>query len=375
MSHSIIPFNVPHVTGNEQTYIRQALDQGTFSGNGHFTQQAERLLRELTGAHSALLTNSCTAALSMTALVLRLGPGDEVILPSFTFPSSANAFLAVGANIVFADIDPATLCISPEAITRAITPRTKAIVAVHYGGGSADMPRIMEIARAHGLHVIEDAAQAMLASHNGVHLGTIGDLGTLSFHASKNIHCGEGGALLVNNPELLERAVYCRDKGTNRSAFIQGKVAEYEWMEKTTSALANELTAAFLTAQLESAHEITQKRRAAFRRYHSALSNILPESAISPDAPGANGHIFYLKPELPQQTERIIKRMAGCGIQATKHYKPLHLSVMGTQASKSKLPETETASHCLVRLPLFNSITEEQQARVISSLKECSPIA
>ena len=355
----MIPFNKPYMTGHELGNIAQAHANGHLSGDGAFTRQCHRWLRENTGAHSALLTHSCTAALEMAAMLLDLRPGDEVIMPSFTFVSTANAVVLRGAVPVFVDIRPDTQNIDERLIEAAITPRTRAICVVHYAGVACEMDVIMEIARQHGLAVVEDAAQGIFSSYQGHPLGTIGDIGCLSFHETKNVISGEGGALLLRDPQYTERAEVIREKGTNRARFFRGQVDKYTWVEPGSSYLPSELIAAFLVAQLEAGLAITRRRLAIWQHYHDALEQHEVAGRVArPVIPGGcihNAHMYYLLlPDLAQRT-RFIEALHNAGVHAVFHYVPLHSSPAGLHHGRcdSELAVTDSTSARLVRLPLW----------------------
>jgi dTDP-4-amino-4,6-dideoxygalactose transaminase len=354
-----IPFNKPYLTGNEIPNIANALERAHLSGDGHYTARCSELLVAITGARRVLLTQSCTASLEMSALLAEVEPGDEVIMPSFTFVSTANAFVLRGATPVFVDIRPDTLNIDERLITQAITPRTKAIVPVHYAGVPCEMDEIMAIADRHGLVVIEDAAQALLSTKSGIHAGTFGALGTLSFHESKNIISGEGGALLINDEKLIERAEIIREKGTNRSRFFRGQVDKYTWVDVGSSHLPSEITAAFLLAQLERGDEITRRRVRIWDDYHSAFEELekagVAYRPVIPKSCRHNGHIYYLRLSEDRHRDSFIAKMRDRGIHCTFHYVPLHNSEAGRRFGRSSggLPVTELASSTLVRLPIW----------------------
>ena len=365
-----IPFNKPYMTGKELDYIREAHALGHLSGDGPFTARCSAWLERRCGSRRALLTHSCTAALDMAAILADLQPGDEVILPSFTFVSSANAFALRGAVPVFVDIRPDTLNLDETKIEAAITPRTRAIVPVHYSGVACDMDRIMRIAQDHGLLVIEDAAQGTLATYKGRPLGSIGHLGALSFHETKNIISGEGGALLVNDPRLVERAEIVREKGTNRTRFLRGEVDKYTWVDIGSSYLPGEITAAFLWAQMEAADDIIERRLALWSRYHAALAGLEPAGRarrpVMPPECRHNGHMYYLLlPSAPKRTAFIAK-LKSQGIQAVFHYVPLHSSPMGSKLGRAagELRNTVELSERLVRLPFWLGLEAEFGAAV-----------
>lgn len=359
-----IPFNRPFMTGEELGRIGEAHTLGHLSGDGHFTKRCHAWLEQQTGCHKALLTHSCSGALEMSALLLDLEPGDEVIMPSFTFVSTANAVVLRGAVPVFVDIRPDTLNIDERAIEAAITPRTRAIFVVHYAGVSCEMDAIMAIAQRHGLVVVEDAAQGILSSYKGRALGSIGALGALSFHETKNVISGEGGALLVNEPELAERAEIIREKGTNRSRFFRGQVDKYTWVDMGSSYLPGEIIAAFLSTQLEAAEAITARRLALWDRYYAWAAPLeargLLRRPVVPDDCTHNAHMFYLLlPDMETRT-RFIDGLRSEGIAAVFHYIPLHSSPAGERFGRTAgaLPVTDDASDRLVRMPLWLGLEE-----------------
>lgn len=355
----MIPFNRPYMTGRELGLIAQAHGNGHLSGDGSFTKQCHVWLEQRTGARKALLTHSCTAALEMSALLLDLSPGDEVIMPSFTFVSTANAFALRGAVPVFVDVREDTLNIDERAIEAAITPRTRAICVVHYAGVACEMDTILDIAIRHGLAVVEDAAQAIMSLYKGRPLGTIGELGALSFHETKNIISGEGGALLCRDEEMAERAEVIREKGTNRSKFFRGQVDKYTWIDVGSSYLPGEITAAFLTAQMEDAKNITAARLALWNKYHAWAeqheANGLLRRPVVPEHCTHNAHMYYLLlPSLEART-RFIDRLRHRGVQSVFHYIPLHSSPAGRRLGRAdtQLSVTDDISDRLVRMPLW----------------------
>jgi dTDP-4-amino-4,6-dideoxygalactose transaminase len=357
-----IPFNKPYMTGKELHNISQAHAYGHLAGDGSFTKKCQAWLKEYTNSDKALLTHSCTAALEMSAILAGIEPGAEVIMPSFTFVSTANAFVLRGGIPVFVDIRPDTLNIDEDLIEEAITDKTVAIVVVHYAGVGCQMDQIMEIAREHDLLVIEDAAQGLFSSFQGQPLGSIGDMATLSFHETKNIISGEGGALLVNNDCFSDRAEIIREKGTNRSQFLLGQVDKYSWVDIGSSYLPSELIAAFLLAQMEEAESITDRRRKIWMRYHDAVksieSNGKARRPIIPDQCTHNAHMYYLLlPNLAGRTS-FIAYLKNFGIQSVFHYVPLHSSPMGLKSGRAcgKLSVTTNISERLVRLPLWIGI-------------------
>jgi dTDP-4-amino-4,6-dideoxygalactose transaminase len=367
---SMIAYNIPALTGHEQDYLQQAIQNRRFSGDGPLTRQCEKQLETMLGTAKVLLTPSCTAALEMAAMLLNLVPGDEVIMPSFTFVSTANAFALRGAKIVFVDIDPRTMNIDPSCVRAAITPHTKAIVPVHYAGVGCDMDALMDIARESGVAVVEDAAQGLMASYRGRPLGTIGDLGCLSFHETKNIHCGEGGALIVNRPELRQRAEILREKGTNRARFLRGEIDKYTWVDVGSSYLPGELSAAFLKAQLEGADEITAKRLKIWHRYATGLANSGFELPDVPSDCAHNAHIFWVKARDADERDSLIASLRANAIQAPFHYVPLHPTPPGSKLGRFSGEDRFTSRDAgrLLRLPLHITLTEDEQERVIDSL-------
>ncbi len=366
-----IPFNRPFLTGEETKYIEQAVRQGKISGNGDFTKKCHQFFESRYGIKKALLTSSCTDALEMAALLTRVGPGDQVILPSYTFVSTANAFLLRGAELVFADCGTENPNISAGSIESLITSKTKVIIVVHYGGVSCDMDRIMALARRHNIFVVEDAAHAIESFHNERPLGAIGDLGTFSFHETKNIISGEGGLLAINNPELVERAEILWEKGTNRAAFARGEIAKYTWVDLGSSFLASDLVAAFLWAQLESLVRIQTKRRSLWYRYHSRLQELAPWAILPnvPDYGTVNGHLFYLLCADVSERTALIKHLDGLGIQALFHYIPLHSSPCYAERHQGhELPNTKKFADGLVRLPFFYDLTLGQVDDVCAAI-------
>ncbi|MGQ4660282.1 dTDP-4-amino-4,6-dideoxygalactose transaminase [Lysobacter sp. F6437] len=359
-----IPFNKPFMTGEELRQIAKAHDNGHLSGDGEFTRACHQWLEHHTGSTRALLTHSCTAALEMSALLLDLRAGDEVIMPSFTFVSTANAFVLRGAIPVFVDIRPDTCNIDESLIEAAITPRTKAICVVHYAGVGCEMDSILAIARKHGLAVVEDAAQGVCASYKGRALGAIGELGALSFHETKNVISGEGGALLVNDAGMAERAEIIREKGTNRSKFFRGQVDKYTWVDVGSSYLPGEIVAAFLSAQLDQAVDLTRERLAIWNSYHAWASdhedNGLVRRPIVPADCQHNAHMYYLL--LPGAGERssFIEALASRGVASVFHYIPLHSSPAGRRFARTSgsLAVTDDISDRLVRLPLWVGLGE-----------------
>jgi dTDP-4-amino-4,6-dideoxygalactose transaminase len=380
MKEQRIPFNWPHMTGKELYYIAEAHFNGRLAGDGPFTKRCHSWLEERTGCSKALLTHSCTGALEMAALLLDIQPGDEIIMPSYTFVSTANAFVLRGGIPVFVDIREDTLNLNEHLIDAAITPRTRAIAPVHYAGVSCEMDTIISIAKRNNLKVVEDAAQGVMASYKGRALGSMGDIGAYSFHETKNVISGEGGALLVNDPELALRAEIIREKGTDRSRFFRGEVDKYTWQEVGSSFLPGELIAAFLSAQLEEADRITQERLASWQRYHELLEPLeskgILRRPIVPDGCQHNAHMYYvlLAPEIDRQ--KLLDEFKRNDIWSVFHYVPLHSSPAGKRYGRTlgSLDVTNRQSERLVRLPLWLGLTEEQQHKVFNVLAEKLPM-
>lgn len=368
-----IPFNKPFVAGKELYYIAQAVTMGNLGGDGHFTQRCARLMEERFGVDKVLMTPSCTAALEMAAQLCDVQSGDEVIMPSYTFVSTASAFVRMGATPVFVDIRPDTLNIDEDLIEAAITHRTKAICVVHYAGVSCEMDQIMEIAQKHDLKVVEDAAQGVNSYYKGRALGSIGDLGCYSFHETKNYICGEGGALCVNDPEMIERAEIIRDKGTNRQCFFRGEVDKYTWVEVGSSYVPSELCSAFLFAQLEEMDRISIRRREIHNAYREALepleSDGLLQLPVTPAACESNCHLFYVILPSAEHRDTTLSRMKAAGVRAVFHYVPLHSSRKGKELCGAiSLEITDNLSARLLRLPIFHDLSSIEQERVISAL-------
>jgi dTDP-4-amino-4,6-dideoxygalactose transaminase len=369
-----IPFNKPFIAGKELYYIAQAVTLNNLAGDGHFTQQCCRLLEQTFGIHRVLLTPSCTAALEMAAILCDLKPGDEVILPSFTFVSTASAFVREGARPVFVDIRPDTLNIDENRIEEAVTDRTRAIVPVHYAGIGCEMDRILAIARKHGLLVVEDAAQGVNSFYAGKALGSIGDLGAYSFHETKNYIAGEGGALCINRPDLVERAEIIRDKGTNRQKFFRGLVDKYTWVDVGSSYVPSEIVGAFLYGQLEMMGPISDRRREIYQFYRRHLKPLESEGLLqlpyTPEDCAANYHMFYVLVKDGPTRNALMDHLHQHGIGAVFHYVPLHSSPMGRRlgGDTRELPVTDSASARLVRLPFYYTITEEEQAEVVRQI-------
>lgn len=363
-----IPFNRPYMTGRELWYIAQAHANAHLSGDGPFTRQCNAWLERETGANKALMTQSCTAALEMAALLLDLQPGDEIIMPSFTFVSTANAFVLRGAVPVFVDIRDDTLNIDERLIEAAITPRTRAICVVHYAGVACEMDAINAVASRHGLPVIEDAAQGIFSRYHDRPLGSIGALGALSFHETKNVISGEGGALLVNDPALVERAEIIREKGTNRSKFFRGQVDKYTWVDVGSSYLPGEIISAFLAAQFEEAEAITARRMALWERYHAWAAPLERAGRLRrPIVPAHcthNAHMYYLLLEDLEDRTHFIETLKSHDIGAVFHYIPLHSSPAGRKYGRAhgELPVTDAISERLVRMPLWIGLEEHMDA-------------
>lgn len=370
-----IPFNKPFMTGREIDNLRRCIADSAIGGDGAFTRGCARWLEERFRVGKVLMTPSCTAALEMAVLLFDLQPGDEVILPSFTFVSTANAVARAGARPVFVDIRPDTLNIDESLIEAAITPRTRAIFPVHYAGVACDMDRIAALADQHGLFVAEDAAQGVNASYKGRALGSMGDLGAYSFHDTKNFVCGEGGALLVNSPQLVERAEIIREKGTNRSQFRRGEVDKYTWVDLGSSFIPSEIACAFLLAQLEAMDEITARRRAIFQRYRDGLDVLEERGRLRfprvPSGCETNHHAFVLLLADAATRAALTAHLERNGISAAFHYVPLHTSPMGRRLGfkEGDLPVTEDLSARLLRLPFFPDLTEPDQARIVGAVK------
>jgi dTDP-4-amino-4,6-dideoxygalactose transaminase len=369
-----IPFNRPFVTGAELNYIRAAMATPKFSGDGRFTAQCHALLEQSLGIRKALLTTSCTHALEMAALLLNIGPGDEVIVPSFTFPSAANAFVLRGGRPVFVDVRADTLNIDENQIEQRITPRTKAIFLVHYAGVGCEMDTIMTIARRNGIAVVEDNAHGLYGRYRGRYLGTLGQLATLSFHETKNFSCGEGGALLINNANFNQRAEILREKGTNRSQFFRGEIDKYTWVDVGSSYLPSDLLAAFLRAQLEHRDQIQSMRRAIWETYARELASWAEANGVRlpiiPQECEQSYHMFYaIMPSL-ESRQALISHLAGLGILAVFHYLPLHLSPMGLRfgGGQGDCPITEDLADRLIRFPFFTGMSSSEQAQVIEAV-------
>ena len=370
-----IPFNRPFATGYELGYIRAAIGTPKFSGDGSFTAQCHSVLEQSLGVQEVLLTTSCTHALEMAALLLNIGPEDEVIVPAFTFPSALNAFVLRGARPAFVDIRSDTLNIDERQIQQRITKRTKAIFLVHYAGVGCEMDTILSIARRYGFAVVEDNAHGLYGKYRGRFLGTLGELATLSFHETKNFSCGEGGALLINDPQFNERAEILREKGTDRSRFFRGEVDKYTWVDVGSSYLPSELLAAFLRAQLEHRDQIQSTRRQIWEIYARELASWAETNGVRlPTVPAECEqayHMFYVLMPSLESRQALISHLAGFGILAVFHYLPLHLSPMGLRfgGRQGDCPVTEDLSDRLLRLPFFTGMSISEQNQVIDTVR------
>ena len=370
----MIPFNKPAVSGCELTYIRTALESNHISGDGAFTRRCHEALAQLTGGGRVLLTTSCTHALEMAALLLNIEPGDDVIVPSFTFVSAVNAFVLRGARPIFVDVRPDTFNIDESQIAAAITPRTRAIVLVHYAGVACAMEEITAIAARHALPIVEDNAHGLFGAYRSRPLGSFGAVSTLSFHETKNITCGEGGALVINDPALIERAEIVREKGTDRSRFFRGQVDRYTWVDVGSSYLPSDLLAAYLWAQLEQRERIQQRRCDIWRTYATELRAWASERGVQlPVVPSGcehPAHLFYLVMPTLESRTALIRWMRERGIHLAFHYQALHASAMGQRFGGylGQCPITEQAADRLVRLPLYYALTDAEQAQVIDRL-------
>src|SRR5438067_341786 len=374
--HEWVPFNRPCFVGGEHTYIADALNRWHTSGDGHFSKECHALLEREVGVKKALLTTSCTHALEMSALLLNIAPDDEVIVPSFTFVSTVNAFVLRGARPVFIDIRPDTLNTDESLLEGLITERTRAIVPVHYAGVGCEMDSILETARRHGIAVVEDNAHGLFAKYKGRQLGTFGELATQSFHETKNFSCGEGGALLINDPALIERAEIIREKGTNRSRFFRGQVDKYTWVDLGSSYLLSDILAAFLYAQFEARAQIQAKRQQIWWQYWERLQDWANEHGVRlpviPPHCEHPYHMFYIiLPDL-EARQALIQHLKERDILAVFHYLPLHLSEVGRRlgGKAGDCPVTEDISDRLLRLPFYSEMTKSDQERVIESIKE-----
>jgi dTDP-4-amino-4,6-dideoxygalactose transaminase len=373
-NNDLIPFNRPFLSGKEKEYIEQALTVLHLSGDGAFTRRASALLESGLGAPKSLLTTSCTHALEMTALLLDIHEGDEVLIPSFTFVSTVNAFVLRGAKPVFVDIRPDTLNLDEKLLEEKITPRTKAIVPVHYAGVGCEMDMILSLAQQHHLAVVEDNAHGLFGKYKGKYLGTFGCMATQSFHETKNFTCGEGGAIIINDPNYIDEAEIIREKGTNRSRFFRGQVDKYTWVDHGSSYLPSEILAAFLTAQLESRELIQSRRKHIWDGYEVGLEDWAAlhgvRQPVIPEECEQSYHMYYiLMPDLPTRTA-FIKYLHDLKIESVFHYLPLHTSPMGQRfgGKTGDCPVTERVSDQLVRLPFYTGMTDDEQERVLAAI-------
>ena len=371
-----IPFNKPHFTGHELAYIKDAHARRQLSGDGFYTRQCRKWMEKTFGCKMSLLTHSCTGAIEMMAILSDIQPGDEVIIPDYTFVTTANAFVLRRGVPVFVDIRPDTLNIDEKLIEKAITPKTKAIVAVHYAGVGCEMDVIRELAKKHKLLVLEDSAQSMLATYKGRYLGTLGDMAAFSFHETKNVISGEGGALFVNKSRFIERAQIIREKGTNRTKFFQGKIDKYTWVDIGSSYLPGEIIAAFLMAQLEHAVEINKKRLVLWNRYHKGLIDLEGRGRlrrpIIPSCVKHNAHLYYILTKNFNERNALLEFLKNKGILAVTHYVPLHASPGGKKFARyvGDMKVSRDTEARLIRLPLFYDLTTKEQADVIESIHE-----
>ena len=376
MSKPRVPFNRPSLAGRELEYIADAVERSHLSGDGWYTRRCHERLQEILGARRVFLTTSCTHALELAALLLEAGPGDEVVMPAFTFVSTANAFVLRGAKPVFADIRPDTLNIDEADVERKVTPRTRVILPVHYAGVGCEMDVLQEIGRRCGAAIVEDNAHGLFGAYRDRPLGTFGVLSTLSFHETKNVTCGEGGALVVNDPALFERAEILREKGTNRSRFFRGEVDKYTWVDVGSSYLPSDILAGFLLAQLERSAETQRRRRQLWETYAAALAGWAAAHGVRlpvvPPHCSQAYHLFYLLFPSLAEREEFSARLRRADVYSTFHYLPLHLSEMGRRfgGRPGDCPVTESVSDRLLRLPLFNSLSDTEQARVIEVILE-----
>lgn len=371
----MIPFNIPFVTGKETRYIRKVIASHKYSGDGSFNLKCQHEIENALKCNNVFLTPSCTAALEMAAILCDIKEGDEIIMPSFTFPSSANAFVLRGAKIIFSDIRPDTMNMDEKLVEAAITEKTKIIVAVHYGGVACEMEKLKKLSEKHKLFLIEDAAHAYNAKYKDKYLGTIGDMGCISFHETKNIHCGEGGAILINNPSFIERAEIIREKGTDRSKFKRGETDTYSWIDKGSSFLLSEINAAFLYAQLMQTDRVTSKRRSLWDMYYQKLHKIKNAGKIDladiPSGCTSNGHLFYVKCKDPDERNNLIKYLNKSTIFPATHYLPLHRSkaglIFGSFYGEDKWTTKESSR--LLRLPMFYKLSRNEVKEICSVIQ------
>ena len=372
----MIGFNIPIYMDESINCIKKAAENRKICGDGEFTKKCSKLMEEKFNAQKILLTTSCTSALEMAAILLDIQPGDEVILPSYTFVSTADAFVMVGAKIVFVDINPKTMNIDENKIEEAITSKTKAIVVVHYAGISPDMDRIMKIAKEHNLKVVEDSAQGVMAKYKDKYLGTIADLGCYSFHETKNYSMGEGGAIVINDPELIERAEIIREKGTNRNKFFRGEIDKYTWVDYGSSYLPSELNCAYLYPQLKDAEMINNDRLTSWNYYKDGLKELEKDGCITLqyvlEYSEHNAHMFYIKAKNLEERTKLIEYLKSKGIQAVFHYIPLHTSPAGMRFGRffGEDKYTTSESEKLVRLPMYYGLTRKEQDEVIDAIKK-----
>jgi dTDP-4-amino-4,6-dideoxygalactose transaminase len=370
-----IPFNIPFISGNEVTYINEVIHEKVFSSPGKFAKKCETELTNLTGCDDIRLTTSCTSALELAALAIDLKVGDEVILPSFTFVSSANAFALRGAKLIFVDINPKTMCLDETLLEKAITTRTKAVVLVHYAGLTENIEKVVEFCKNNNIFLIEDAAQSIDSYYHNKHLGTFGDIGCFSFHDTKNIQCGEGGAILINNKKLVKKVDVILEKGTNRAAFLAGEIDNYTWQSLGSSYGLSEINAAFLFAQLQELKTVTKKRKEIYELYKKTLLPLKQKGLI--DFPITenhhNAHIFFIKVKSKKVRNELINYLKKSGISAYFHYSPLHLSEMGKNysfISASSEDYSSTGSEKMVRLPLFYGLANNEVEWVYDGVKQ-----
>jgi dTDP-4-amino-4,6-dideoxygalactose transaminase len=371
-----IPFNRPYFTGSEFEFIQQAIANWQISGDGLFTRKCHALLEQTLGAAKVLLTTSCTHALEMAALLLNIEPGDEVIVPSFTFVSTVNAFILRGARPVFIDVKPETLNMDEAKLERLITSRTKAILPVHYAGVGCEMDEILEVAKRHGVTIVEDNAHGLFGKYKGKNLGTFGSMATQSFHETKNFTCGEGGALVINDSRYVERAEIIREKGTNRSRFFRGQVDKYTWVDIGSSYLPSDILAAFLYAQLEAREDIQTRRKRIWEYYNEHLKSWALDCGVQlpyiPEHCEQPYHMFYMVLPSLEKRQAMIAHLKSKDIDSVFHYLPLHLSAMGQRfgGGEGDCPVTEQVSDRLLRLPFYCELTESDQSRVVEAVKE-----
>ena len=380
MTELRIPFNRPTSTGRELERLGECVRSGRLSGDGPFGKDCQELLEHATGAARVLLTPSCTAALELAAFLVDIGPGDEVIVPAFTFVSTINAFVIRGARPIFVDVELRTLNLDPGLVAAAITPRTRAILPVHYGGIACAMEKLVAIAAEHGIAIVEDNAHGLFATYRKQPLGSFGRLSTLSFHETKNFTCGEGGALVINDPQLCGRAEILREKGTNRSRFLRGDIDRYSWVDVGSSYLPSELQAAFLFAQLEERDAIQRARKHIWQRYYAELTPWASTNRVRlPHVPAECEpayHLFHLVLPSSLACSALTRHLRRRSIAAVSHYPPLHLSEMGRKlgGQPGQCPVTEAASECLLRLPFYTSMSQGEQSEVIGAVLELNPV-